>query len=266
MIDCHSHLIFGVDDGAQNIEESLKMINQYMNAGYTGVICTSHYYPGKYDFDKKKYNEHFNLLDFYIKKNKINFKIFTGNEIHISENTLNVIKYKKAYTLANSNYVLIELPFTAEIKNLKDFAYDLIVNGYTPILAHAERYRIAQENFDYLRELADFGVLIQMNLSSLKDEGSKVFNLSEKLLRSQMVSLASTDAHSSTWRSPDTREYLKKLKEMVSDEYFKSITTENPERILRNEIIPVNYKITGDIIKSGKNKNGLFSNIKSLFD
>lgn len=265
MIDCHSHLIFGMDDGSRSINESIKMIEQYLASGYTGTICTSHYYPGKYDFNKEKYIENFNLLDFYLKKNNINFQIFTGNEMFISANTFSDIKSNKGFTLANSKYVLIELPFVGEIKNLKDFAYELIVNGYIPILAHVERYKVMQENFNNLRELLDFGVLLQMNLSSLKDRKSKSFELAETLLKYKMISIVSTDSHTSDWRNPMVREYLEKLKIMVSLDYYNDIVIRNPKRIVLNEEIPVDYNMPQYLEKPIK-KNGFLNNIKSLFN
>lgn len=241
MIDCHSHLIFGIDDGSKTIEESIKMIEIYIQNGYKGAICTSHLYPDRYKYELDTYKENFNILSFYLKKNNIDFEIFTGNEIHISAEPIEKVMSNKALTLANSKYLLIELPFNREITNIKEYCYNIVLNGFIPILAHIERYNIFRNDLNLARELSDVGVLFQINLSSLKDKKSEIYNLTKQLLDNKLISIAATDSHSSTWRSPDVRAYLDELKLIVNEEYFEEITRINPIRIVKNDLIKVNY-------------------------
>lgn len=252
MIDIHSHLLFGLDDGSKNLEESIKMIEQYIKNGFKGVIMTTHFYPGKYDFDLNIYNKNCTILDNYIKNNNLDFTLYKGNEIFLTENINNDLEKNKALVLNNSRYILIELPFLGTPNYAKHFLYETMLNGYVPIIAHAERYKFVQNEDPLFKELLDIGCLVQINISSIKNKESNEYKCLMKLLENKIVSFVATDSHSSTWRSPEVSDYYSILQNLIDDEYYKEICYENIFKLLNNKNIKTrNYE--NKVIKKKSN-------------
>ncbi|WAW14163.1 tyrosine-protein phosphatase [Peptostreptococcus equinus] len=261
IIDTHCHLLPGVDDGSESIEESLEMIDMYISQGYCGAILTSHYYEKKYEVCGQIYDKSFDLLQKAIKLRNIDFKLYRGNEIFVDCDVMKLLNNKKINTLANSDYVLLELPFLGRFRGVQELVYDLKRNGYIPIIAHAERYVYAQEDINYLYDLLSYGALIQINLSSLsKDKNSGVHRTVIKLIKSKMVSFVGTDAHTSTWRKPIVSKEFEKLKTLLSEEDFNEIVYINPMKILNNE----NIEFDIDLVKINNEEEKMKSK-KSIF-
>ena len=119
MIDVHSHIVFEVDDGAKSIEQSLEILQEAKEAGFTDIILTPHYIDGYYDNDAEIINRKIAKLQSL----QSDVKLHSGNEIYITENRMELISKKKAQTLAESRYVLFELPLNAEALNLNRVVY-----------------------------------------------------------------------------------------------------------------------------------------------
>ena len=147
MKDMHSHLLYGIDDGSKDISESITLLKEAEKQGITELMITPHYIEdSKYNCNNKEKIKRFNELKEEVEKEKINIKLYLGNEVLINENILKLIKNKEITTLNNSKYILIEFPLGKMLYNTKDLIYNLIVKGYVPILAHPERYRIFQNH------------------------------------------------------------------------------------------------------------------------
>lgn len=256
LIDIHCHLLFGVDDGSSSLEESIEMIKIYKEQGYTGAILTSHY-RDPYWVDREKYQEPFEIL----KKAaaELDFSVYTGNEIFVDSDIVSKLNSNKIYPLANSNYVLVEFPFFGTPHYAKNLLFELQLEGYIPIIAHPERYEFIQNDIEKLYEFVNDGSLAQINLSSLKKEGTKIYNTVTKLLERNLISFAATDSHSSTWRRPNTGEPFKKLLELKGEDFFNEIIFENPNKLLANEAIYITPK------EKPKDKPKKLSLIQRLF-
>ena len=107
MIDIHCHLIFGVDDGSRNLDESLKMVDMYLQSGFNGAILTSHYYRNKFIVDKNMVNEGLEKLREGLDNRGIDFSIYPGNEVMVDDKILKDYDNDKISTLNNSKYILI---------------------------------------------------------------------------------------------------------------------------------------------------------------
>ena len=90
IIDIHSHILFGVDDGAKNIEESITLLRQAEKLGITDIVCSSHYYMGRYE--NKEYNKNFEILKNEIKKQGIKIKLYKGNEVALFGDVLSKVE------------------------------------------------------------------------------------------------------------------------------------------------------------------------------
>ena len=115
MIDIHSHLIPNVDDGSKSIENTFEAFEEASNVGFTDIILTSHYKPDSFEpkpdeliFWKEKLQE---ILD----NKNIGLKLYSGMEIYISEELPDLIEKGKILKLANSKYILIELPINSKV-------------------------------------------------------------------------------------------------------------------------------------------------------
>jgi len=194
--DMHDHVLPGVDDGAVDMEESIKMLGLYSKMGWKKIVLTPHvnqdYYPNRPEalkqvFEKlEKQKDRQNIpLDIELAAEYKTDALFTA---HFRENQL--LSFK-------NNRLLIELPFFQAPLDWEKYFFDLQMKGFTPILAHAERYlywKLDLEKFDILR---DRGVELQLNLSSIIGKyGPDVQSLAEQLIRRQAYSWIATDAHS----------------------------------------------------------------------
>ena len=140
MIDVHAHVIPKIDDGSSCFEESNAMFLEAVKAGFTDIIATSHYIEDYYEVDSIKRLAWIEAMNRVLKENGINLNLHCGNEIFVTQNLINLIKEKKASTLANSKYVLFELPMNNNVIYLNEIIFEIKSYGLIPVIAHPERY------------------------------------------------------------------------------------------------------------------------------
>ena len=249
MIDIHNHIIYGVDDGSRSLEESMEMVGLYKKAGFDKIIATSHFDRSRFMVDANEIREKCEILNAEIAKNNIDFRIYPGHEIQVEPNTTKLINDKTLNTLADSRYVLLELSFLNPPLFLKDLIYNLQLEGYVPIIAHAERYSYVKKNIDYLLEFIKMGALIQANYSSIKDDTLKT------MLERNMVHILATDSHQSEWRSPEIGKSKKAIIDIIGEDKFNILSQVNPAKIIADEYIPSSY----DDIKMVEKKKSIFN-------
>src|SRR5699024_1393651 len=131
--------------------------------GYKGAIITPHYDPGRYEVSSDKIYPKIEELKSMIKEEGLNFEIFPGNEIQIDENTIKLLKEGKILRLNDSRYILCELPFFTKPIYAREIFYQIQLEGWTPIMAHPERYSYTENNIDWLKDFIKSGVLLQLN-------------------------------------------------------------------------------------------------------
>ena len=234
MIDFHSHILPGIDDGSRSIEQTIRMLKEAKEAGFTKIISTSHYIEGYYESDEAERTELLNE----VQKNISGIELYLGNEIYITNNMINLIQNKKASTINNSKYVLFEFPLSAKSMNDKEVVYRLIENGFVPVIAHPERYSYVQDNPEYIEELAEMGALFQANYGSIIGMyGKKAEKTLKKLLKNDLIRFFGTDSHRIDQVYTKMPKILKKLHKVLSDEEIEEFTVINPQKVLNNEKI-----------------------------
>lgn len=240
MIDIHSHIIPGVDDGSKTIEDTFKMLKEAEKAGFTDIISTSHYIENYYELNKLDREAWITALNTGIKKENINLNLYTGAEIFISENMCNSIKNNIIGTLNNSRYVLFELPMNAKVMYLNDIIFELISMDLVPIIAHPERYSYVQKDPNMLYDYIETGVLFQSNYASITGfYGKEAQNTVKKLLQNNMIHFLGTDNHRQKTIYANMDTILKELKKIISDETIELLTEINPRKIINNEEIAI---------------------------
>lgn len=228
-VDIHSHLIFDIDDGSKNIEESIKYLKQAKKIGLNKVVCTPHIKNG----DKTrtlKIIENFKQLRSIA--SKLDITLYLGNEIMMSDNTLNYLENKKIIGINRTKNVLIEYK-RDENKNI-DYIIsqleELIENGYQVILAHPELY-INYRNIETIKKIKESGILLQMDATSiLKNKTNrKTYKFSKKLLKERLIDIVASDTHCTK-----KRDYLalkkayKKVSKKYGPRYANIIFYDNP--------------------------------------
>lgn len=237
MIDFHSHIIPNIDDGSTSMKDTINMINEARQAGFTEIISTSHYIQKYYDlncFEREK------ILDIIKKKvsekKEINIKLYLGSEIYFTPEIIELVKNKKASTINNTRYLLFELPMNTKPLFVKEMVYELMQNGYIPIIAHPERYSYVQENIRYIEELAGMGVLFQSNYGSIIGMyGNGAKKTLKKLLKNNLISFLGSDVHRTGQIYPKIPKALKKLRKILSIEELEKLTTLNAQKVLKDE-------------------------------
>ncbi|MBQ7140967.1 MAG: phosphoesterase [Bacilli bacterium] len=227
MTDIHSHILFDVDDGSSNIEESIELLKKLKSIGFKNVILTPHYIEGSdYCSLNQEKLEKIEILKSEIKKNNIDINIYLGNEIFINDNIIKSIKDGKIYPLNNTKYLLIELPFYNQILNLDDILFEITHAGYIPVIAHPERYSYFQENYKLIDSLRENGVLFQANYSSILGHyGKQAKKLLKYMLKQKYIDYLGTDIHhiGKTFVIDNFEKINKKIKKITKEEYYNQI-------------------------------------------
>lgn len=239
MIDMHCHFMFGVDDGAKNIEESIEILKSAKENGVTGVFATPHFIENdKYSKTKATIDSNINDIKNKLFEENINIEIYPGNEIYITPNIIELIKENKISFLNNSKYILVELPLNEPVNYLDDFIFNILSLDKIPIIAHPERYAFVKNNPDLLYKLSENGVLFQLNTGSLLGQyGNTAKKTAKYLLKRNLYSFIGSDSHSSKLAYKKHNKALKHIKTLVNKEEYKKLTTENPLKVIENQDI-----------------------------
>ena len=187
--DMHNHLIPGVDDGVATLDESLTCLRQYADWGIRRVICTPHisqdYHP----------NTAGQLLE-AVQRVQLPIELSVSAEYLLDEQFDQLLRRDELLPFGPKQYVLIETGWAAAPRQLDQWVFDLQRKGYTPVLAHPERYRYYQSEPYLLKQLRAQGCLLQLNLMSLAGRyGQKSQKLAHDLLREQSISFVGSDLH-----------------------------------------------------------------------
>lgn len=233
MIDIHSHIIPNVDDGSKSIDETVKLIKEAVDAGFTDVILTSHYIPQGYETDAKELTIWREKLQDAITKENISLNLHTGMEVYITEEIVDRLEQGKLLTLANSKYLLMELPLNTKVQYLSDIIFRLINKNIVPIIAHPERYSIVQKDPSIVKSWINQGCMLQCNFGSILGLYGKTAKKTIKyLLKNDLVHFFGTDVHKKETIYIKVQTATKKIKKIVGADKLEELTNTNARYIL----------------------------------
>jgi len=248
MIDLHSHIIPGIDDGSRSIEETMLLIKEAKEAGFNRIISTSHYMTSRYEYDESSREQFLKIIEKGASELGINVEFHLGSEIFVTYDMIDLIKQKKASTINGTKYILFELPMQAEMPNLKNIVSNLISNGYIPIIAHPERYEYVKEDPNWLIEFIELGVLFQANYGSIRGYyGKSAQSTVKKLLKNDMIHFLGSDVHRAGSVYKRMPQILDELNKILDKDCLKKLTTTNARLVLQNK--PVYTEIPKKIKK-----------------
>ncbi len=193
MIDIHSHLIPFVDDGSDENAKSLERLKEAVDMGVTDMILTPHFRYGMFETEAVEALKQFVDFKERVQKAGLNINLYFGQEVHNSRTLKEDLNSGYVKTLADSKYVLLEFAFLGH-NDITGVAYSLVYGGYTPVIAHYERY--ACYNIDDAYEIKSFGGLIQVNANSFSGHNGKHAKKAViELLDNDLVDFVASDIH-----------------------------------------------------------------------
>ena len=194
MIDIHSHIISGIDDGSKNTEMTIKMLEMAEESGTTDIVATPHFMRGRFEVTYKEVIDEVENLKKLTKENSININIYSGQEVYYSRNILEYYNQGMIGTINNTRYMLIEFPMLEfNIEEAINILYELQIRGIVPIIAHPERYKQFIKNPSQINLLIKEGMLFQVNAGSINgDFGRDVKKVAIKYLNNNIY-IASLD-------------------------------------------------------------------------
>ena len=240
VIDIHSHILFGIDDGADTIAESLEMLKMAEKQGVKNVFCTSHHWQA----ESSDYDLNFDLLKEKIISEGIDIKLHKGMEILCEDDryfpeTLRDINNGTVKTLNGTDYLLLEMsPFMSaeEIYECVNTVFEQ--TGKKVVLAHIERYSVLDGEDSVIAQLKELGCLFQINAYSLVNEKyERIRSFARKLLAQKLVDFIGSDAHRVNHRPPEILSGVDYIYENCDEEYADAVCFRNAERMLLNERI-----------------------------
>ena len=243
MIDLHSHIIFGVDDGPKTLEESEQLLIEAYHQGVRTIVATSHRRIGMFETLEEKIQINFRQVKELAKEIAPDLTILYGAEVYYSNEMLEKLKDGEVPCVNETSYVLIEFSRSTSFWEIRNALKNLLMLGLIPIVAHIERYQALENNEKYLKEIISMGCYTQVNSSNILKP--KFFNDKNRVLKKRvkyflerdLVHFIASDMHNLSKRPP----YMKDAYEIISKKYgekkARELFVDNPSRIIQNQLI-----------------------------
>lgn len=234
MVDIHSHIIPGIDDGAKYMEMTLEMLRNAEKNGTKEIVATPHYlleYGEARIEDVKEYVANINAL---LEKENVDVKVYSGQEVYFTERIVEDFMEQNIGTINDSKYMLIEFDMHKFEENIFDILYELQVRDIVPIIAHPERYKYFREKPVLINEFISQGYLFQLNAGSIEGKfGETVKKTATTFLDKKIYNFIGSDAHDIKNRNTG----IKAAISLISDKTIEDIFEESSKKMLENKPI-----------------------------
>lgn len=203
MIDIHSHIIYGIDDGSKSFETSLEMLRLAAAAGTTDIVATPHS-NGEFQFQPEVNRERIAQMQAQAPEG---LRIHRGCDFHLSyENVEDAFRNPHKYTINGLNYLLVEFPDGNLIPNIGEIFERLLAMGIVPVITHPERNWMIQQNFETMAGWVSLGALVQVTGGSLTGRfGKPAQKFAEQTIDRGLCHFVASDAHDTRDRHPKLR-------------------------------------------------------------
>ena len=241
-VDIHSHILPGCDDGAGSLQETLTMLRADREEGILDVIATSHYgiengYAPRADQIRETFQKVKDAVESEADLSGV--RLYLGEEVYCADDVADCFRNGEALTINGTCYALVEFLEYGSVFESTDVMLERLNRlmkkaAIKPILAHAERYRALQENYDDLKRIQDLGVLIQVNAYDLAlNQNRETRETAQWLAQERMISFIGSDMHGCPpKRMPKMREGIDWLYEHTDSDYADCVVRKNAENIL----------------------------------
>lgn len=231
--DMHCHIVPGVDDGAQTLDESLAIIKEEYAQGVRMIILTPHWRRGMFETDRQTVKRQFDQLKESTQEKYTDLKLYLGCEFHVNPDMTDEIGQNPFFRMNGSDYVLTEFSSHHDETCIRDTINQILSSGYTPIIAHIERYPACIGNTEFIYELQQMGALIQVNADSVTGrDGWSVKRTVLKLIKDGLVDFIGSDAHNTKDRACHLLECEKVLLKKFGSDLTQKILWDHPNEII----------------------------------
>lgn len=241
MIDMHSHILPGTDDGPKDISESLKMCDIALDDGIKTFVATPHNLNGVYKNGRKAVIDCLGRFNRVIRRKGKNIAVLPGSDTYMGTELLTEIEKNNVMTINDGGkFLLLELPSFFISEQVKQQIFKLKLMGITAVITHPERNNTLMEDTDVLHDFIQAGVLVQITAGSITgDFGSEAKKNALLLLKLNMAHILASDAHNASSRPP----VLSKAVHMVSDEIgaedANKMVSDTPASLIKGVIPPL---------------------------
>lgn len=235
MIDLHSHILPGIDDGAPDIAMSLDMARAFVADGVMGVACTPHILPGLYLNTGPAIRAAVAALQSALDEEGIPLRLFTGADNHVVPDFVEGLRQGRLLSLADTRYVLVEPPHHVAPPRLEELFFNILVSGYVPILTHPERLTWITAQYALMERLGRGGVWMQITAGSLTGSfGKNAQYWAERMLDEGLVQILASDAHDVRRRPPGMAKGRDAAARRVGDTEAHHLVVTRPRGVLSN--------------------------------
>jgi protein-tyrosine phosphatase len=256
MIDLHSHILPGIDDGAPDLATAIAMARAFVSDGVEVVACTPHILPGLYNNTGPGIRASVAHLQNELDALSIPLRLVPGADNHIDPDFVAGLRSGRLLTLADSSYVLVEPPHHVVPARLEDLFFAIQVSGYIPILTHPERLTWIGTRYDIIRKMFRAGVWMQITSGSLAGSfGREPRYFAEKMLGEGMVHILATDAHDVRRRPPDLGRGRALAAKALGQAEADNLVVHRPKAILDNRDPKFVAPPANDTFNNGENLN-----------
>lgn len=228
MIDLHTHILPGIDDGSDNLQTSINMVKHAVSQGVTDIFFTPHY-RDLFNPSVEEINQAYDNLKNELNVQGITVNTYLGQEIFVDKEIKTLLKENKVLTLNGTKYVLIEFDLNHR-NDIASMVYEVKIAGYIPIVAHLERYYYS--TMDIAREIKGYGALIQVNAGSIVGRHKSDYKKMVKgLFKEGLVDFVASDVHSS--RENMLLESYNYVSKKFGKEIANAVYNENAKKIIK---------------------------------
>lgn len=251
-VDVHTHILPEVDDGAASIDETIAMLRIAYDGGTRKIAATPHMFLdlfGNDDVVQVQNSFQLLMLDLHSRVDLFPFleemKFYLGAENYVSPEFLEALEQGCVLSLNGSRYLLVEFSPSFPFSQIEEAVQRVFGAGYTPVLAHPERYAAIQEDPLRMEAFWEMGGVVQVNAGSLlRGEGSDTRKCAQQLLEEGLVDVIASDGHRPQWRPPNLQRVFELLEDDYETEDIAGWLWENAEAILVNESLEVSREDT----------------------
>ena len=229
-IDIHCHILPGLDDGPENMDESLEMVKMAVANGTSHIFCTPHVYPDVYDTNTESIKRARDALE-SMTANGV--KLFFGGDVRIVPDLMERLEKQEVPTLNGSPYLLVEFPSQIIPHYTSHLISNLRRKGLIPIVTHPERYAYFAKDFAALRVLRDQGCTFQLTAMSLtKDAAKDLRKVTYAMIENGFADFIASDGHSTGHRAPVLSKAYDEVRRQFGKDLAETIFFRNPQKIL----------------------------------
>jgi len=249
MIDLHTHILPGVDDGVKSDEEAVAFARMAQGDGTKIMVATPHCKEGFYENSRSEVLAHVKRLRELLAAEKIDLELLPGGEVHICPDLVNRVRDGRAPTLAdNGKTMLLELSLSQYPVELENLVFQLKLAGIEPLFAHPERIQYFEDDMSRYEILVSQGVTGQITTGSILGRfGTTAQEFSVELLRKGLVHVLASDAHNVRGRPPLLSEALEAMVPLVGEQRAAAMVDSIPRALLAGkspEIPPVEGNVS----------------------